>query len=76
YGLFGFLCIILLLLFPVNYSYKYQENHRPALVIGYIVYLIVSFSNPLFFSSSGVLLVSCVLSPEGKRVNCYGILES
>jgi hypothetical protein len=63
---FGFIfgpIIIYLLLYPVIYAFiinkSYNEKH---IQIGYVAYLFMSISNPLLFSSMGMLFLSIILS--------------
>jgi hypothetical protein len=61
---FGFiigLAYIIMLLIPIKklFNKKYSYDHY--LYIGYIGYLIMSFSNPFIFSSSGMLVLSIIL---------------
>jgi hypothetical protein len=69
YGVLGIWFILGLLLYPAYYVIKKRGPIGYASAVGYLTYLAASFSNPLFFSSSGVILVSCLMSPytdEGK----------
>jgi hypothetical protein len=63
FGVFLGLALIYLMFYPVLYSYfnrkHYKENH---IIIAYFLYLIMSFTNPLFFSSLGMLIFAILLA--------------
>ena len=71
YGIFGIWFILGLLLYPAYYVYKKRGSIGFSFAIGFLAYLAASFSNPLFFSSSGVILVSCLMSPYIEQNNNY-----
>jgi hypothetical protein len=60
FGVPGGTIIIGLLLAPVAFLWKMQPMDR-ALALAYMLYLVMSFSNPLFFNSSGILILSALL---------------
>ena len=63
YGIFGALTIILLMLYPVIYAFFLKPSYNYKHIIwAYICYLIMSFTNPLFFSSMGMLILSAILA--------------
>ncbi len=63
FGFFFGAVIIYFMFYPVLYSYKnrnkFKEKH---IIIAYFLYLIMSFTNPLFFSSLGMLIFSIILA--------------
>lgn len=60
YGIILGAMVFTLIVYPLKYlKYNYMKYHHYAL-IGYIAYLVMCFSNPLFFSSSGMLLLSII----------------
>ena len=63
YGLILGFFVMLIMFFPIVYAFflkpTFPEKH---LIIAYFVYLIMSFSNPLFFSSMGMLLLSVIMT--------------
>ncbi len=63
YGVFGALTIILLMLYPVIYAFFLKPSYNYKHIIwAYICYLVMSFTNPLFFSSMGMLILSAILA--------------
>jgi hypothetical protein len=62
FGLLGALIILFILLFPVWVGFfKAKNPEYKCLVVAYVCYLVMSVSNPLLFSSMGVLLLSAML---------------
>ena len=62
FGIFFGLVVIYFMFYPVLYYYnrnKFKEKH---IIISYFLYLIMSFTNPLFFSSLGMLIFAIILS--------------
>jgi hypothetical protein len=63
FGLVGALPMMMLLLFPVGYAFFGQTPRRQrALAIGFLAYLGMSTTNPLLFSSSGILILSALIA--------------
>jgi hypothetical protein len=63
YGIFIGSLLIFLILYPVVYAFFLKPSYPYKHIIwGYICYLIMSFTNPLFFSSMGVLILSAIMS--------------
>ena len=63
FGLFFGLVVIYYMFYPVFYSYinrRYIKHKH--IIIAYFLYLIMSFTNPLFFSSLGMLIFSIIIS--------------
>ena len=63
FGLFFGLIIIYYMFYPVFYSYTNRRyiKHKH-IIIAYFLYLIMSFTNPLFFSSLGMLIFSIIIA--------------
>ena len=63
FGIFLGSVIIYFMFFPVIYSYynRYKVNNKH-IVIAYFLYLIMTFSNPLFFSSLGMLFFAIIVT--------------
>jgi hypothetical protein len=63
YGLVMGLALIILLIYPLIYGFvqrrSYPEKH---LLVAYGLYLLMSATNPLLFSSAGILVLSVVLA--------------
>lgn len=63
FGLIMGMIMMMLLLFPVMYAYfvrkSFTEKH---IIVGYFFYLIMCISNPLFFSSLGMLILSIIIA--------------
>lgn len=66
YGIVFGAAVMALLLYPLRRFFR--PGHMPMryLYIAYLMYLGISFTNPLFFSSSGILLLSCLFSESRK----------
>ena len=63
YGIFGALIIISLMLYPVIYAFFLKPSYNyKHIILAYICYLVMSFTNPLFFSSMGMLILSAIMS--------------
>lgn len=63
FGLFFGLIIIYFMFYPVIYGYNNRKyTIQKHIIIAYFLYLIMSFTNPLFFSSLGMLIFSIVIS--------------
>jgi hypothetical protein len=63
FGLVGALPMMMLLLFPVGYAFFGQTPRRQrSLAIGFLAYLGMSTTNPLLFSSSGILILSALIA--------------
>lgn len=55
--------IILLMLYPVIYGYYMNKSFKDRyLIVAYIFYLVMSATNPLFFSSLGMLILSIIIA--------------
>lgn len=62
YGLFGAAVMLALLLYPVAFAFLTQAGRaQRALAVGFLAYLGMSVTNPLLFSSSGMLIWSALL---------------
>jgi hypothetical protein len=63
FGLFFGLVVVYFMFYPIIYCYNnrklFKENH---IIISYFLYLIMSFTNPLFFSSLGMLIFAIILT--------------
>jgi hypothetical protein len=63
FGIIMGLIIFQLLLYPVVYAFylnkSFKEKH---LIVAYIFYLLMSITNPLFFASLGMLILSILLA--------------
>ena len=61
YGLFGAVFVLALLSYPfrVLARREYHESHY--VLLAYLCYLIICVSNPLLFSSSGMLVLALVV---------------
>jgi len=63
FGIFGAAIMAALLLFPFVYAFVLNRRFtEKAVVIGYGAYLIMCISNPLLFSSMGILILSAILA--------------
>jgi hypothetical protein len=63
FGLLGAAVMMALLLFPVvDAFFLNPDRRRRALAIGFLAYLGMSATNPLLFSSSGLLIFSALLA--------------
>ncbi|MBR1120200.1 hypothetical protein JQ628_01645 [Bradyrhizobium lablabi] len=63
FGIFGAAAMVALLLFPAWYSFAAPLSRRArALAVAYLFYLLMAVSNPLLFSSSGMLILSAILA--------------
>lgn len=63
FGVFFGLTIIYFMFYPVLYGYNNRKHtNQKHIIIAYLLYLIMSFTNPLFFSSLGMLIFSIILS--------------
>ena len=63
FGVFFGLIIIYFMFYPVIYGYNNRKyTIQKHIIIAYFLYLIMSFTNPLFFSSLGMLIFSIVIS--------------
>lgn len=63
FGLFGAAALAAILLFPVARVFA-TPTARPtrALAVAYSLYLVMSFSNPLLFSSTGMLILAVLIA--------------
>jgi hypothetical protein len=62
FGLVLGIPILLLLLFPFFYGINLVGYNEKYLIWAYFFYLIMSISNPLFFSSLGMLILSIIMA--------------
>lgn len=63
YGIFFGALLLILLFYPLFYSFILRPDFsKKHLIIAYGVYLLMSFTNPLFFSSMGMFILSILLS--------------
>jgi hypothetical protein len=63
FGLFGAIAMMALLLFPVAYAFFNTASRRErALAMAYFLYLLMAVSNPLLFSSSGMLILVALIA--------------
>lgn len=72
FGVFGFSILLIWLLYPLKVLYKNKE-----ILSWYPVYLMAAGTNPLLFSSTGMLLLVFVYAEviETKRNGVYGERE-
>ena len=75
YGIVLGVPLLVLLIYPlIRANYRHKEYIKN----GYLCYLLVSFTNPFIFSSSGMLILSIVLSSlihQGKNSIHYSITQ-
>ena len=62
YGFVGGAILLGLILSPLREIRSNVKSAKQPMLLGYGCYLVMSFSNPLFFSSSGILVLSIVMS--------------
>lgn len=63
FGLFFGIIIIYFMFYPVIYYYKNRKKIKHKhIIIAYFLYLIMTFVNPLFFSSLGMLIFSIIIA--------------
>ena len=63
YGLFVGILLLCLMFYPVLYAFVLRPDYKYRHIIwAYITYLIMSFTNPLFFSSMGILILSAIMA--------------
>jgi hypothetical protein len=63
FGLFGAATMMALLLYPVAQAFLANTNRRPrALAVAFLAFLGMSATNPLLFSSLGMLVLSALLA--------------
>ncbi len=63
FGLVGSVVMLLLLLFPVAYVFRPGVSRQlRSLTVAYLLYLAMSASNPILFSSMGMLILSMLLA--------------
>ncbi len=73
FGLFGAAIMMMLLLLPVAHAFFANADRRQrAVALGFLAYLGMSATNPLLFSSTGMLIFSVMLAstfqaPDGTR---------
>ena len=63
---FGFLMglvMVILMIYPIIYTFiirpSYKDKH---IIIAYAAYLVMTMTNPLFFSSMGMLILAIILA--------------
>lgn len=54
-GLIPFCLMMIMYLYPIVYLLKRKSGH--AYVLAYIIYLIISYTNPFLYSSTGILML-------------------
>jgi hypothetical protein len=70
FGLFGAGIVILILLFPVAKAFLTDVSSRQrALALGWLAYLCMTATNPMLFSSTGMLLLSVMLVENVSSAN-------
>lgn len=63
FGIFGAAAMMALLLFPVWHAFATPSSRRVrALTMAYLFYLLMCISNPLLFSSAGILILATLLA--------------
>jgi hypothetical protein len=63
YGIIVGVCLFFLILYPIVYAFLLRPSYpHKHLMWAYIAYLIMSFTNPLFFSSMGMLILSALIA--------------
>jgi hypothetical protein len=63
YGLLMGLIIVLLLTYPIAYAFVFRKSYPDKhIVVAYAMYLIMSATNPLLFSSTGMLILSVIIA--------------
>lgn len=63
YGLAMGLVLLALLIFPIVYGFVLKPSYgEKNIIIAYAMYLLMSATNPLFFSSTGILILSAILA--------------
>lgn len=63
FGLFLGLIMIFLISYPIIYTYFINKSfNMKHIVVGYITYLIMNATNPLLFSSGGMLILSIIIA--------------
>jgi hypothetical protein len=63
FGVFGAATMLVLLLYPVAHAFLVNANPRPrALAVAFLAFLGMSATNPLLFSSIGMLMLSVLLA--------------
>ena len=63
FGLLMGLVMLILMIYPIIYTFiirpSYKDKH---IIIAYAAYLVMSIANPLFFSSTGMLIFAIILA--------------
>ena len=63
YGIFIGFIMVMMMFYPVFYSFylnkSFNERH---IIIGYVFYLGMTATNPLFFSSMGILILAIIMA--------------
>lgn len=63
YGIIVGICLLFLILYPIIYAFLLRPSYpHKHLIWAYIAYIIMSFTNPLFFSSMGMLILSALIA--------------
>ncbi len=62
FGLFLGTVMLLMMLYPIYYSLVNPRFSQKYLIVAYVFYLVACITNPLFFSSMGISLLSIVLA--------------
>lgn len=72
FGLFGFLIIILFLIYPLIYYFKNKPNiTNEYMYIAYALYLFCAGTNPLLISSTGMIVLVSIYSVILNKNNKY-----
>jgi hypothetical protein len=61
YGVFLGIFFVGLLLYPIFMLLRDRRPENGFMLIGYVLYLLIATTNPLLFSSSGMIVLSCVV---------------
>ena len=71
FGLVGAAIMMALLLFPITQAFLVSANRRQrALAVGFLAYLGMSATNPMLFSSLGMLIFSALLTITFRTSDC------
>jgi hypothetical protein len=55
--------MILLLIYPIIYAFLLSPSYKQKnMIIGYLAYLVMSMTNPLLFSSMGIMYLAIIMS--------------
>jgi len=63
FGLPMGLVMLILMIYPILYAFILRPSYRDKhIIIAYTAYLIMCMTNPLFFSSTGMLILAIILA--------------